>query len=177
MHVMIDLETMGTSPNAPIVAIGACRFDKDGVAENKFYATISLSSAVASGAEMDADTVLWWMQQDNNAKAEVFNATGDAELSLLAFTNWLRLRDISGVWGNGASFDNVILAQTYRRFDQPQPWPFWLDRCYRTVKNFSDVEMVREGTHHNALDDAVSQANHLIAIWKKDKPDAVQEKL
>ena len=26
MHVMIDLETMGRDPDAPIVAIGACRF-------------------------------------------------------------------------------------------------------------------------------------------------------
>lgn len=31
MHVMIDLETMGTSNTAAIVAIGAVAFDIDGI--------------------------------------------------------------------------------------------------------------------------------------------------
>lgn len=31
MHLMLDLKTMGTGPNAAIVAIGAATFSKDGV--------------------------------------------------------------------------------------------------------------------------------------------------
>lgn len=166
MHVMLDLETMGNKPNAPIIAIGACRFNEEGVADDTFYQTVSLASAVEAGAEMDADTVIWWMQQSADARSEIVVADGDAWEVLCNFTQWLKSDDLDGLWGNGASFDNVILAQTYRRFGQPLPWPFWLDRCYRTVKNFSPVKMVREGTHHNALDDAVSQAKHLIEIWK-----------
>ena len=169
MHVMLDLETMGVGPNAPIVAIGACRFDETGLYGETFYETVSLESAVASGAEMDPDTVLWWMQQSEDAYSEIVEADGDAWEVLCNFTEWLKSEKIDGLWGNGASFDNVILAQTYRRFRQPTPWPFWLDRCYRTEKSFSTVEMVREGIHHNALDDAISQAKHLIEIWKHRK--------
>jgi len=67
------------------------------------------------------------------------------------------------VWGNGAAFDNVILASAYRQANITQPWLFWNDRCYRTVKALSPaVTMQRNGTHHNALDDAESQARHLI---------------
>lgn len=166
MHIMIDLETMGTAPNAPIVAIGACVFDSAGVKDKDFYFPVSLESAVAHGAEMDASTVIWWLQQEDEARSEIVRASGDMRAALTAFRTWVEtIDDLEGVWGNGASFDNVLLVQAYRRQGEKAPWPFWLDRCYRTVKNFSTVPLHREGTHHNALDDAISQANHLVDIW------------
>lgn len=163
-HVMIDLETMGNTPDAPIVAIGACLFSFEGGVGSTFYSTCTLESAVESGAKMDPSTVIWWMQQSPDAQKEIVDARGDLWEALSYFTQWLP-DEIEGVWGNGATFDNVILAQTFRRFGQPVPWAFWLDRCYRTVKAASDIEMSRRGTHHNALDDAISQAEHLVAIW------------
>jgi len=72
---------------------------------------------------------------------------------------------LDGMWGNGASFDNVILSETYLRLGMKAPWPFWKNKCYRTAKGmYPAVEINRSGTHHNALDDARSQAEHLIAI-------------
>ena len=66
---------------------------------------------------------------------------------------------------NGAAFDNVILASAYRRNGTRQPWQFLNDRCYRTMKaQYPAVKMQRNGTHHNAVDDAESQARHLIAM-------------
>lgn len=74
-------------------------------------------------------------------------------------------RDEIRVWGNGAAFDNVILASAYRRVTAGTPWQYWNDRCYRTVKALHpDVPMQRTGDHHNALDDAISQAHQLIAM-------------
>lgn len=165
-HVMIDLETMGTHYNAPIVAIGACVFTEDGLGET-FYQPISLASAVEHGAEMDPNTVIWWMQQSDDARNEVILASGDMTEALAGFRRWIEsLGELEGVWGNGASFDNVILTQAYRRQGENAPWPFFKDRCYRTVKSFSKVKMERVGTHHNAVDDALSQAAHLIRIWE-----------
>ena len=74
---------------------------------------------------------------------------------------------IEGVWGNGASFDNVLLATAYKRLGMETPWPFWKDRCFRTMKNVCKVDHSFEGTAHNALDDARSQAQHLIKIDAK----------
>ena len=69
------------------------------------------------------------------------------------------------IWGNGAAFDNVVLASAFRATGMQVPWAFWNDRCYRTVKSlFSNVKLKRSGTHHNALDDAVTQAKHLLEI-------------
>ena len=165
MHVMIDLETLGKTPDAAIVSIGACRFDQNGVGEDTFYRQISLQSTVDGGAKIDPSTVIWWMQQSDDARQAIISGRDDEFEALCDFRGWIKAEKISGVWGNGAAFDNVILSQAYLRYGQEAPWPFWLDRCYRTMKAGSRVRLVREGTHHNALDDAITQAKHLIEIW------------
>jgi exodeoxyribonuclease VIII len=165
MHIMIDLETMGTRPSAPIVSIGAVAFDAAGV-HRVFHHPVKLDTAVAAGGIIDADTVMWWMAQSDEARAALTTDTALAlDFVLGEFAVWIAEHDVEGVWGNGASFDNVLLAESYKRLDMQTPWPFWKDKCYRTAKGmYPEVKMVRSGTHHNALDDARSQAQHLIAI-------------
>lgn len=167
--VMLDLETMGNGPQAAIIAIGAVEFDIQArqIGE-RFYTVIDLESAVACGGVMDASTVLWWLKQSDAARA-AFDRGGDhIAAALQLFASWMghrAKRDDVRVWGNGAAFDNVILASAYRRSGIQQPWQFWNDRCYRTVRaQHPAVEMQRNGTHHNAVDDAESQARHLIAM-------------
>lgn len=165
MHIMIDLETMGTRPNAPIIAIGAVVFNGAGIGGD-FYMNVDLKSDVDSGAVIDPSTVLWWMQQSDEARASLLQGGVPIEHALVEFSAFLP-ETISGVWGNGATFDNVLIREAYGRANMRAPWPFWLDKCYRTVKGaFPSVELKRSGTHHNALDDARSQAEHLIAINK-----------
>lgn len=174
MHIMIDLETMGTRPNAPIIAIGAVTFDANGIGTHSFYKNVDLQSAVTAGATIDPSTVMWWMRQNDDARAAL-SAGGAVDIvtALDAFDAWVdsatgHNRDaLKGVWGNGASFDNTLMSESYKRLGFNPPWPFWKDRCYRTVKSmFPNVPMERSGTHHNALDDAISQAKHLIEISK-----------
>lgn len=170
MHIMIDLETMGTRPGAPIVSIGAVRFDQNQIWD-EYYVTVDLDSAVEGGGVMDAHTVLWWMNQSEAARAELTGEGQEIEPTLNDFRGWVdatcHIYDFKGMWGNGANFDNVILAETYRRAGMAVPWPFWMDKCYRTVKGmYPDVQLERVGTHHNALSDAKSQAEHLIRINK-----------
>jgi len=69
MHIMIDLETMGTRPDAPIIAIGAVSFDVDtDWVWRTFYVNIDLQSAVSAGAKIDPSTVMWWMKQSDEAR-------------------------------------------------------------------------------------------------------------
>ena len=73
-----------------------------------------------------------------------------------------------GVWGNGASFDNVILANAYEALGRRAPWQFWQDRCFRTVKSmYPKLELARLGTYHNALDDAKWQTEYLLALHRQ----------
>jgi hypothetical protein len=165
--VMLDLETMGNGPNAAIVAVGAIEFDIDtDILGRSFYMAITLESAVADGGVIDASTVMWWLQQSDEARKDICGAGLPIREVLAEFSGWLAaINEDVKVWGNGAAFDNVILAQAYRRAGMPVPWPHWNDRCYRTMKALRPgIKMERTGTHHNALADATSQARHLRAI-------------
>jgi exodeoxyribonuclease VIII len=107
------------------------------------------------------------MGQSDKARA-VFKDKGKPLAEVLnAFTKFIGIENVGQVklWGNGANFDNVILVNAYRRTGIKAPWQFYNDRCYRTIKSmFKRIEMERSGTHHNALDDAKSQADHLVRI-------------
>jgi hypothetical protein len=88
--------------------------------------------------------------------------------ALEKFASWLG--EGAHVWGNGAASDNVWLRQAYANAGIVVPWQFYHDRCYRTLKSlFRDVPYVHEGVKHNAIDDARSQANHLLRIVSEKK--------
>lgn len=158
---MLDLETMGNGSKAAIIAIGAVRFDKE--VTDRFYQVVDLQSSVDAGLEMDASTVLWWMKQGDEARSHFSRSGVSLRQALVDFSKWIG--DDAEVWGNGASFDNTILSNAYRLAGITQPWKFWNDRCYRTLKSlYRDIKMERTGTYHCAVDDAESQALHLMRI-------------
>jgi inhibitor of KinA sporulation pathway (predicted exonuclease) len=171
IDIMIDLETMGNGPNAAIIAIGAVEFDPiEQTIGDRFHVHVDLQSAVDTGGVMDPSTVIWWMQQSEQAR-NIFKGTEPWHIAeaLQLFSQWMGNRGINKdkllVWGCGSDFDNVILAAAYRRLNMKTPWSFWNNRCYRTLKAMNPhIKMQRTGTHHNAVDDAESQARHLIEI-------------
>ena len=162
-NAMVDLETMGTGGNAAIVAVGMVKFDKSGIGET-YYAKLDLKEVCSYGMEIDPDTVLWWLKQSDEARAEL---TDGNTLPLLEMMDEIEtfLGDDAVVWGNGSDFDNVILGNVWKSLGKEVPWKYWNSQCYKTIKNtYRDVKMKRTGTHHNALHDAISQAEHLIDI-------------
>lgn len=166
-NVMLDLETMGTFSTAPIVAIAAVLFDpKSSEIGDTFYQLINLDSCMKVGLLPDASTILWWMGQSDKARGQICNPSldrSDLKEALLDFSLWIP--DDAIVWGCGSDFDNVILANAFKTMELPVPWKFWNSRCYRTVRELKpSIQFVREGTHHNALDDAISQAKHLQKV-------------
>lgn len=167
----MDLETMGSSPNAAIIAIGAVEFDLETRELGRTKSCmVSLKSSVNHGGVMDADTVLWWMKQSDEARKPFSRSGWDIDVALKLFSDWFAecydKRDLC-VWGNGSDFDNVILASAYSRLKMVAPWHYYNNRCYRTVKNLFPLKMERTGIHHNAGDDAVAQARHLLDISEK----------
>lgn len=164
--VMLDLETMSTNPNAAIIAIGAVAFNKSNGVVDKFYVQINLDSAIQSGGWVDGSTVTWWLKQSEEARSCFFSNENAPHLmdALSRFSEFYKKHG-GMVWGNGAMFDNSILGNSYKRCGLDIPWKFWNDMCYRTVKNMNKhISLDRVGTYHNAVDDAESQALHLIKI-------------
>ena len=178
-HVMLDLETLGNGNNAAIVSIGAYYFDtNDPDNGEEYYVLVDPKTSVGFGQVMDASSVLWWLDQSEDARKELVKAGKEGlslSTALLDFSRWyITMTKNSGrtalpVWGNGATFDNVIMASAYKTTGLDKPWFYRSDYCYRTLANL--CQSVRkdemQGTIHNALDDAKIQAKHLAAIFKK----------
>ena len=66
--VMLDVETMSTRPDAAIVSIAASFFNEDSFGPQAYMA-VSLKSSMDAGGVVDADTMLWWMQQTQEAQS------------------------------------------------------------------------------------------------------------
>ncbi len=161
--IMVDLETMGVSYRAAIVAIGACRFDlQTGAIGSKFYTAIDLNTCMALGMTNDANTVLWWLTQSDEARAEL-TKPGMAGITqaLDDFAEFCGKG--SNIWGNGSNFDNRLLREAYELAQRPCPWHYRADRDMRTVVAMAKSMGIKAtldfvGTKHHALHDAVNQA-------------------
>ena len=168
---MIDLETMDTRPTAAILSIGGVYFDPVKGLGDEFYLKVNLDSSVAAGLTVSEATQRWWEAQSAEARAVFDDPRVELALALSQFTRFITEAEDPDVciWGNGASFDNAILSNAYKALDVPQPWAFWNDRCFRTLKALRPHVALpeREGTHHNALDDAKHQARCAIALFNQ----------
>lgn len=176
--IMIDLETLDTCETSVVTSIGAVAFDPyTKELGPTFYVELMDDLAIqqANGCTISADTVRWWMDQGAQAK-QLFSYTPAPHIRRVKTLEALELfsqfvTDNGGnraeIWGNGADFDNVILGNLYRAMKVPRPWSYSRNRCFRTVKSMGigPTKYVRHGVHHNALDDAVTQAKHLQEIF------------
>ncbi|QMC45507.1 3'-5' exoribonuclease [Escherichia coli] len=174
-HLSVDLETMGTNPDAPINSIGCKFFDPaTGEMGPEFSKAIDLET---SGGIIDRKTIKWWAKRSREAQSAIFTdeiPLDDALLQLREFINENSGESFVQIWGNGANFDNVILRRSYERQGIPCPWRYYNDRDVRTIVELGnsigfDVRMAIpfEGVPHNALDDARHQAKQVSAIWQK----------
>ncbi|EOY1445988.1 3'-5' exoribonuclease [Escherichia albertii] len=175
IHLMIDLETMGKNPDAPIISIGAIFFDpQTGDMGPEFSKTVDLETA---GGVIDRDTIKWWLKQSREAQSAIMTdeiPLDDALLQLREFIDENSGEFFVQVWGNGANFDNTILRRSYERQGIPCPWRYYNDRDIRTIVELGKAidfdartAIPFEGERHNALDDARYQAKYVSAIWQK----------
>jgi len=180
-HLMVDLETMGKKPGAPIVSVGGVFFDPaSGKTGAEYYQVINLESSMSFGARPDASTILWWLKQSPEARsAIVVDDTVGLVEALEKFLDFIAENAANGsrtvqLWGNGSSFDCSLLEAAFELADTPFPIPHWNYRDVRTVVELgkavgmnSRYEIPFEGDQHNALADARHQVKYVSAIWQR----------
>lgn len=166
-HIMLDIETLGTSPRSVIFAIGAVKIKSNKIA-GQFYAQPSIESGLDLGFNIQPDTLKWWMNQSEEARKQIQESSSNLETALNEFSHWAGAPNNLFMWGNGSDFDNAHLAEAYKACKLKLPWNFWNSRCFRTIKGlFPDTESpMVVGTKHHALNDALCQSHHLIQIFK-----------
>ena len=170
-HLMIDLETLGTSADAAVISVGAVKFDLESskIGDEGFYGSVSIESNLDIGRKISEDTLLWWLKQSAAAQAVFHEDKLPLEQTLIDLADWLG-DDQWIVWSNGANFDIPILEHAFRQFGMTAPWKFWNTRCVRTYKALpgaNGVVATTEGVKHNALSDAYEQAKTVQLIHQK----------
>lgn len=171
---MIDIETFGTSPSAHIASIGVCWFNKD---SDEIYGTSYwVMGSKHQNRSLDPKTVLWWMGQSEPARRELihFSPKVGLEEALKQLRGEYQKYKARSVWANPPQFDLKILNNAYEQYKIGTPWHHRDEMDCRTIwkmveqySPFDGKELQREGTHHNALDDAVYQAKCLQSMLKK----------
>ncbi len=166
-HIMVDLETLGTIASAVILSIGAVKFDLESnrIDDAGFYASTSIESNLDLGRRIQEDTLLWWLKQEAAAQQVFHEPKTTLPQALSDLRDWIGDGDYE-IWSNGADFDIPMLAHAYNQVGIELPWKFWNSRCFRTYKNLPGARNIRvqTGVKHNALSDAVSQAQTIQAI-------------
>jgi len=163
-RVMVDIETLGLDPGTSIISIGAVRFGVDGLGE-EFYRTINLTSNEEVGMEIDADTLEWWLNQDDSVTGVL--SGGDRLGKVLpAFKMWYD--DADEIWAYSPSFDCAHLSYAYDAVGMTAPWTYQDERDCRTLAALPVwPNLDQNGDEHNALDDAKYQARQTAAALRE----------
>jgi len=172
--LMIDLETLDTSPYCVILTIGIVRFDPygQGIAEGwTLKPTIEDQTEKYNRIICDS-TIQWWSQQNPAALDEAFDERDRLPfkdcMEILYKIGWNR----RAVWSHGAPFDIVACETGMRQTSErpnPIPWPFYTVRDTRTLYEIADVKL-KDGGHvttHKAVEDAERQAIVVQEAYKK----------
>jgi hypothetical protein len=171
-HVMIDIETLGTSVDSAIIQIGAMRFNMypDPYAEiGCFSRIISLDSNTALGRKVDQGTLNWWLDTDHTLFRRMLKS-GSPLGEVLSRLSWFLMEShYVAVWANGTDFDIAVLKHAYKQcLNTNPPWAYNAVRDCRTIYKLYGhlVERCDNGTKHDALDDCRNQAIYLDSVLR-----------
>jgi hypothetical protein len=185
--VMVDIETLDTSPTAAILSIGAARFDPRGDELGEtFYTNVSLPSSLDAGFTVSGDTIYWWLKQEKAAQEALLVAPVKVKEALNNFRTFVLLTGefkTTSLWSHGSDFDLVILSQAMQRCNLEVPWMRRLVRDTRTLFALAPgyyalvkaKALPKSGTVHNALDDALSQVQWVQTAYRLLKGAASAE--
>lgn len=170
-NVMVDLETLGTTPGCVILSIGAVQFDEHtGATGEYFYEKISVESSQELGLTIDISTLNWWLSKDPNVFTEALSGKKSLIQVLTLFSEYLNKiqlqHDDVYLWGNPARFEFGILAEAHKRAGFKLPWDTWLEVCFRTfIRKHRELRdsLPFLGDKHNPIDDC----HHQILVVSK----------
>jgi hypothetical protein len=170
MDVMLDLETLSTRPDATICTFGACKFSPynqndivDGI-----YFRINIDQQIELGRHVDDNTIEWWGKQAEDVREEALGEGNRINLEQFAQELNRFIVGADNIWAQGPVFDIVILENLYRQMGLPCPWQFWQIRDSRTLlSSLGDPREKNKAGLHNALEDAVSQAQAVQYVFKQ----------
>lgn len=160
--LMIDLETLDTSPTATILTIGAVRFDPfnndvSNPACKKLYLKVDIESCEHVGGTTSESVLEWWAFQSTEAQDEAFSSRGRVSIEEAINRLYKFAWGAKRVWSHGAAFDIPICEFYFQKVGRAIPWKYYEVRCTRTLFDIG-VDPARPPVlKHHALEDAWNQ--------------------
>lgn len=167
---MIDIETLGTRPDAAVVQVAAVAFEPFNRGKVRNDVPFNEYVLVQDGeGSIDNGTLSWWLQQPGAKKLGKALADGTAKplsIVLAELRYWpekalgLHWGSFGAVWAKGSHFDLAILHSAYARHGQEPPWHYRAPRDLRTLFEVCGGEPQIDWTGlepHNAVDDCIGQ--------------------
>lgn len=176
MELMFDLETLDTKPSAAVLSLGAVLFDRTGAIHDRFYRALDLQAQFDAGRTVSQDTLLWWMAESAEARAEAFHPVRRMIPNALGeFLGWVKKQPgLTKHWCNGPAFDGVILESLARDFGCMVPWEYNQLRDQRTLVDAAGIS-IRDlhpditGVPHTPIYDCEFQVAVITACRNKMK--------
>lgn len=186
-NLMIDIETLSTRPDAAILSIGAVFFDTEsGELGETFHCGVRMKDDDLYG-HIDPETVKWWLDRPQDQLDRLITTTDhgldiiNALGQLTGFiSDYADYTDTLKVWAKSPEFDLTILSSAIRRSGLYVPWEYYNQRDVRTVldigENLLDANTKLEfnGEKHDALNDAIHQANQVIEVYTNNRSDRLE---
>ena len=132
--IMVDIETLATTPEAVVITIGAIRFDPfaddcesfegDKILMDTFYRRIDPASFTWPSAHIDDNTLAWWSKQAPEVQHEAFTDEDRHPIQdvMKDFYRWCGA--YNNMWANGPAFDIVILEEVCKQLKRGAPWKY-----------------------------------------------------
>lgn len=200
IDIIIDIETLGTKPNVPVIEIGACAINnRTGEIVSNFSRRVPSGRSICDlelgrfdGADDDTrSTVRWWIE-DNGRRDTLMKIMSRSvciheHAPLYEFCDWMIQKNVEAdgnirVWSNGPQFDLVILQSAFDRYGIKRPWVCWQERCVRTALEMAGYEKgsvgwIERGPRHRALNDARHEARKLYYSGALGEVSAIIKRL
>jgi len=202
IDIIIDIETLGTKPNVPVIEIGACAINnRTGEIVSNFsrrvrsgyvFADLLNRKAVEHCTPDMQATIKWWLEDSDRADTlrKIMPETSQGvhpHATLLEFCDWFIAETVKAngevrVWANGPQFDLVILQSHFDRYSIKRPWVCWQERCVRTALEMANYERgsigwIERGPRHRALNDARHEARKLYYSGALGEVSAIIKRL
>jgi exodeoxyribonuclease VIII len=161
-HAMIDIETLGTGPDAVVLSVGAVKFSPYNPQEPhaKTLWKPNIDEQTTAGRSVLESTLEWWAKQPKHIQDEAFSDEG--RITVKDFMGQLNkyLVGVDKIWCQGPQFDMVILENLYGQFEHHTAWAYWKIMDCRTIFNMMPVDPRKaiQQNLHSADADAYYQA-------------------
>jgi exodeoxyribonuclease VIII len=166
-HLVLDLETLGLKEDAVILTVGWAIVKKAEIIQQN-EVKLNLAQQIEHGRSITPDTLKWWLAGDKAEACKAMDALPEyrAGVAMDVLRNSVIGSGVTWekviVWGNSPNFDCDILGHMFETVVKcEKPWKFYNERDMRTLRALHPHERSRPRIPHDAMWDAVAEAEDL----------------